>query len=164
MVLRAGRPASTIDRAMAVIQSAPIAGDPVARESRLRMRQAAIALLAAVCLIAGGVIQSTGQPKVGELTVELISINSHAAAQVIGGVVTALGFLGLALTLNFLFLASRARRPESAVATRWCALVGGVLAAVGGAASAVVLATKAHDFVSSGSQTYLEANKLVSTP
>jgi hypothetical protein len=127
------------------------------------MRQAAIAGLAGICLIAGGVIQNTGQPKVGELTVELININAHATSQIAGGIVTGLGLIGLALTLNFLFLASRARRPETAVATKWCALIGGVLAAIGGAASAVVLASKAQDFVANGSQTYLEANHLVRT-
>jgi hypothetical protein len=117
-----------------------------------------------VCLIAGAVIQSAAQPKVSELTVDLININQHMALQVVGGIVNALGLLGLALTLAFLFQASRVRRPESAVATYWCALLGGILAAIGGVAEAVVLSVKAHDFVASGSQTYVEANNLVSTP
>lgn len=127
------------------------------------MRHAVIAGVAGVCLIIGSVIQSTGQPKVAELTVDLININHHVAQEVLGAIVNAVGLVGLALTLNFLFLASRDRRPESAMATRWCALIGGILAAVGDVAYAVILTTKAHDFVSAGHQTYIDANNLVST-
>ena len=79
-----------------------------------------------------------------------------------GGVINALGLLGLALTLTFLYRAARARRPESSPATRITALTGGVLAAVGGVAYAIILSVKAHDFVSQGARTYLQANHLVS--
>src|SRR6202035_1841819 len=67
-----------------------------------------------------------------------------------------------ALTLAFLYRAAKARRPESSPATRITALVGGALGAVGGVAYAVILSAKSHDFVSQGTQTYLQANHLVS--
>ena len=137
--------------------------NPVTHESRVRSRQAVIAAVGGICLMGGAVIQSVGQPKVQELTVDLISINRHLAQEVAGGIVNAIGLVGLALTLNFLFHASRARRPESAPATRWAALVGGLVAAVGGVTEAIFLAIKAHDFVAHGHQTYLQANGLVST-
>jgi hypothetical protein len=69
----------------------------------------------------------------------------------------------LALTLVFLFDASRARRPESAKATRITAYLGGVLAAVGGIAYAILLTIKAHEFATQGTQTYVQADKLVGT-
>jgi hypothetical protein len=63
--------------------------------------------------------------------------------------------------LVFLFDAARVRRPESASATRIVALLGGVLAAVGGVAYAILLTVKAHEFVTHGTQTYVQANNLV---
>jgi hypothetical protein len=138
-------------------------GDPLSHESNVRKRQAVIAGLAGICLFAAAVAQAAGpQPKVTELTVELIATNKRVGLEIVGGVINALGLLGLALTLSFLFQASRARRPETAPATRIAALVGGVLAAVGGVAYAIILSAKANDFVSHGTQTYLQANHLVS--
>jgi hypothetical protein len=148
---------------MAVANSASGVVSPVTRESQVRMRQAIIAGGAGVCLLAAATVQTTSQPKVSELTVELITISQHTAQEVIGGVLNAIGFLGLAFTVAFLFQASRARRPETAPATRIAALVGGGLAAVGGVAYAIVLSIKANDFVSAGTQTYLEAKNLVGT-
>jgi hypothetical protein len=143
--------------------TASVAGDPVGYESRVRTRQAAIAGAAGICLFAAAVVQAVGpQPKVTELTVELITTNQRVGLEIVGGIINALGLLGLALTLSFLFKAAKARRPESASASRISAVVGGALAAVGGVAYAVVLSIKAHDFVNQGSQTYLQANHLVS--
>ena len=146
---------------MAVADSI-LAGDPVARETRLRPRQAAIAGLAGLCLLAAAVVEALGpQPKVSELTIELIVTNQRVALELVGAVINSLGLLGLALTLAFLFDASRARRPESARATGLTARIGGVLAAVGGVAYAILLTIKAHDFVTHGTQTYVQANQLV---
>lgn len=145
----------------ATAASAPGLSDPVSHETQVRRRQAVIAGLAGICLLAGAVIQSIGQPKVQELTVELLSINRHLAQEIAGGIVNALGLLGLALTLSFLFVASKARRPESAQATRIAAFAGGCLAAAGGVADGVLLAIKSHDFATHGLQTYLQANDLV---
>ena len=128
------------------------------------MRQAAIAGLAGVCLLAAAVVQALGpQPKVSELTVELIATNKRVGLELAGAVINAIGLLGLAATLIFLFGASRARRPESSPATRITALVGGILAAVGGVAYAVIISIKSHDFVTQGTQTYLQADRLVAT-
>jgi hypothetical protein len=163
VAVRAGRrtsTGSTIVRAVAVVDSA----SPVARESRVRMRQAAIAGAGGICLLVAAVVQALGpQPKVSELTVELIATNKRVALELVGAVINAVGLLGLAATLVFLFGASRARRPESSPATRVTALVGGILAAVGGVAYAIMISVKSHEFVTQGTQTYLQANKLVST-
>jgi hypothetical protein len=136
----------------------------VAYESRVRIRQAVIAAVAGVCLLAAAAVQAIGpQAKVSELTVELITTNKRVGLELAGAVINAIGLLGLAATLTFLFGASRVRRPESSPATRITALVGGILAAVGGVAYAVIISIKSHDFVAQGNQTYLQADKLVST-
>lgn len=147
---------------MAATSSASKGGDSLSWESRARPRQALIAGAAGICLLGAAVVEAVGpQPKVTELTVELIATNKRVALEIIGAVINALGLLGLAVTLSFLFWASKARRPESAPATRITALVGGALAAVGGIAYGILLTIKAHDFVLHGTQTYLQANQLV---
>lgn len=143
---------------------ASLAGNPVPHESRVRPRQAVIAGAAGICLLVAAVVEALGpQPKVSELTVELIVTNKRVGLELVGAAINALGLLGLALTLSFLFDASRARRPESARGTRITALLGGVLGAVGGVAYAVLLSMKAHQFVTQGTQTYVQADKLVGT-
>jgi hypothetical protein len=144
--------------------SAPGLGNPVPHESSVRFRQAAIAGLGGICLFAAAAVEAVGpQPKVTELTIELITTNKRVGLEITGGVLNSLGLIGLALTLSFLFQASKSRRPESAQAVRIIALIGGGLAAAGGVAYAVILSVKAHDFVTHGTQTYLQADHLVST-
>src|SRR6202035_1654620 len=101
------------------------------------------------------------QPKVSELTLELIVTNQRVALELVGAGINSIGLFGLALTLNFLFDAARARRPESAQAIKITALLGGALAAVGGVAYAILLTIKAHQFVSQGTPTYVQAHNLV---
>jgi hypothetical protein len=129
------------------------------------VRQAVIAGLAGTCLLAAAVVEALGpQPKVSELTIELIVTSQRVGLELVGAVINSLGLLGLALTLVFFFDAARARRPESARATRVTAYLGGVLAAVGGVAYAILLTIKSHEFVTHGAQTYPQANDLVGTP
>lgn len=129
------------------------------------MRQAVIAGLAGACLLAAAVVEALGpQPKVSELTIELIVTSQRVGLELVGAVINSLGLLGLALTLVFFFDAARARRPESAKATRITAYLGGVLAAVGGVAYAILLTIKSHEFVTHGTQTYMQAHGLVGSP
>jgi hypothetical protein len=131
------------------------------RESRLRPRQAIIAGLAAILLVAAAIVQVSGpQSKVSELTVQLILINKRFPLDVIGAVIQGFGLLALAWTLSFLFEAARARRPEMAPPTRAVAVAGAVVAAVGSVIYAAILASKAHQFATQGGQTYQQANQL----
>lgn len=136
--------------------------DTVSKESRLRPKVGLISALAGVALFAAAALQSTGpQPGVNEVTVQLLVTNKRAALEVIGALINALGLLGLAGTLVFLFTACKARKPELSQAARITAILGGVLAAVGGIAYAVAITMKAHDFVTHGAQTYPQANALL---
>ena len=138
--------------------------DTVAYETRLRPRVGLIAAVAGVLLLAAAAVQSAGpQAKVSEVTVQLLVTNRRAALEVAGQVINALGLLGLGATLVFLFTASRARRPELSQAARIIAIVGPVLAAIGGIAYGVMLTSKAHDFATHGAQTYPQANALLSS-
>ena len=136
--------------------------DPVAYETRLRPRQGAIAGAGGIALLASAALQASGpQPKVSELTIELITYSRRVALTIAGAVLNGIGLVALALTIAFLFAATRARRPGTSQGTRYSALVGGVLAAVGGIAYGIEITAKAHDFVNHGTQTYLQANSLV---
>ena len=98
----------------------------------------------------------------GELTVQLLVTNKRGALEILGTIVNGLGLLALAATLMFLFNAARARKPEMNQATWITAIVGGVLAAVGGVAYGIVITSKAQDFATHGVQTYPQANQLLS--
>jgi hypothetical protein len=136
--------------------------DPIAYEARLRPRYAAVAALAGVCLFAAAGVQSVGpQAAVNELTVQLLVTSRRAGLEVTGAVINAIGLLGLAATLTFLFAAARARKPDMTQATWWLAIVGGALAAIGGIVYGIVIVLKAHQFATQGAQTYPQANALL---
>lgn len=132
-------------------------------ESRVRMRQAALATLAAVCLVVAAVLQIAGpHTKVSELTLDLIYAHKRFPLDVIGAVINGVGLTTLALTLSWLFGATRARNPGAASYAKWLAVVGGVLAAIIAILYAIVIAIKSNDFVTQGTQTYQEAKHLTS--
>lgn len=137
--------------------------DPVAYETRLRPRYAVVAALGGVLLFAGAAVQAAGpQAKVSELTVQLLVTNKRGGLEIVGALVNSLGLLALGATLMFLFRAARARKPEMNQATWYTVLVGALLAAVGGVAYAIVITTKANDFATHGTQTYPQADALLS--
>ncbi len=133
-------------------------------ESRVRTRTVAIATAAGVFLILAAVIQLTGpHTKVDELTLDLLVANQRFPLDLISSVVNALASLGIAATLLFLYRAARTRNPEKVRPyIRWIAIVGGGLAALSGVIYAVIVAIKVHEFATTGSQTYAEANHLTS--
>jgi hypothetical protein len=138
--------------------------DQLLYESRVKPRQAAIAGAAAVLLLIGAVLQLLGpHTKVDELTADLIDANKRFPLDLIAAVLSGLGSLALAWTLAFVFDMTRARNPVQRTYLRMIAIAGGVLAAVGGVAYSSVISIKVHDFVSTGSQTYAQANHLTST-
>jgi hypothetical protein len=137
--------------------------DRLLYEARVRPRQAIIAGLAALLLVCAAVVQVVGpQSKVSELTVQLILINKRFPLDIVGSILQGAGLMLMVWTLAFLFDSARARRPEMQIATRYVALSGGAVAALGGVIYAVVLAIKAHEFVTTGAQTYVQANDLTS--
>ena len=133
-------------------------------ESRVRSRQVAVAVVAGLCLIIASVVQLSGpHTKVDELTMDLLVANKRFPLDLIGSVVNAIASLAMAWTLLFLFGAARARNPEKVRPyVRIITLVGGGLAAVAGVIYASVVAIKVHEFATTGSQTYAEANHLTS--
>jgi hypothetical protein len=133
-------------------------------ESRVRMRQAVLATAAAILLVAAAAVQLSGpHTKVNELTLDLITAHKRFPLDVIGAVINGLGLAALAATLAFLFGLARARNQELRGFVKWLAIGGGVAAGLSGIVYAIVIASKADDFVNQGAQTYEQANHLTST-
>jgi len=138
--------------------------DRLLYESRMRMRQAALAAAAAVLLVVAAIIQVTGpHAKVEELTLDLITVHKRYPRDVIGAAINAAGLFSLAGVLSYLYGAARARNPQLQPFIRILVLAGGALAGIAGLAYAILIAVKAHQFVTSGSETYQLANHLTSS-
>jgi hypothetical protein len=130
-------------------------------EKRVRMRQAVIAGLAGLLIVVAAIVQVTGpQAAVNELTLGLIYTHKRVPRDQIGSFINMLGFFAVGATLAYMFGATRARNPELKTWMRTLTIAGAVLAGVIGVVYSVVLAMKAQDFVSHGTQTYQEANHL----
>jgi hypothetical protein len=130
-------------------------------EARVRPRQAVIAGLAGVCLLVGAVLQLAGpHTKVNELTLNLIFANKRVGLDIAAVCFNAVGLTALALTLLFLFGAARARNPQAQPFVPAFALIGGIGGGLMGIINEILIATKAHQFVTTGTQTYQEANHL----
>ncbi len=133
-------------------------------EARMRPRYAVAAGAAAVLLIAGAVVQQLGpRTSVTELTVELITAHKAFAADLIAAMLNSIGSVALAATLAFMFGLARARNPRAQSFIRAIIWLGGGLVAVTGITYAVVIGIKANQFVTTGSQTYVDANRLTSS-
>lgn len=133
-------------------------------ESRVRQRTVIIAAGAGILVLLASVVALTGpQAKVNEETLGLIYINKRFPLDLIAAVINGVASIGAAWTLVFLYRAARARNPERVRPfLRLAAIIGGVLAAVAGVVYQVLQAVDAHKFVSSGTQTYAEAQNLLS--
>lgn len=134
-------------------------------EARVRDRQVVMAALAGILLVAAAAIQLSGpHTKVDELTIDLITANQRFPLDLIASIINALASLAIAGTLSHLMVSVRNRNPEIKPYIRILAIVGGVVAAVTGIVYAIVVALKVHQFVTTGAQTYSEANHLTGAP
>lgn len=134
-------------------------------ETRVRTRQAVVAVAAGVLLILASIIQLSGpHTKVDELTLDLLTANRRFPLDLIASIVNALASLAIAWTLVFLYRCAKARNPEVRGFIRILTLVGGILAAIAGVVYAVIVAVKVHQFATTGAQTYDEANSVTGGP
>ena len=132
-------------------------------ETRVRVRQAAIAAAAGILLMAAVLVQIGGpHVNVNEKTLGLITEHKRFTRDLIGSLVAALSLLALGWTLFWLWGAARSRdaniRPPF---MGWIAVAGAVIQAISVVLYAVFFGNAASDFVSHGSQTWPEANALL---
>ena len=138
--------------------------DHISAEVRQRPRVAVVSGAAGLLLFGGAIVQAAGaQPRVNEVTVQLLVTDKRGALEIVGSLANALGLVGLAVTLAFLFRAVKARRPETSQAIWIVAVVGAAVAALGGLAYGVLITEKAHQFATHGTQTYPQADALLTS-
>ena len=138
--------------------------EQVQYESRFRPRFAGIAFAAAVLLVASQLLQLSGsQPPVSEATISLITENSRATIDIIATVADMLGLFALSLLLFWLHRSSQARAPQLRSASRWSASSGAVIAGVMALIYTILFTDKAHQFVTTGDQSWPQANHLFSS-
>jgi hypothetical protein len=130
-------------------------------ESGLRIKYGALAFFAALMLVGSQLLQLSGpHASVDELTLDLVYANRRETIDIIGAALDMLGLISVGVVLNWLFSAARARNPGMKPATRWLVVTGAALSAVMAIAYTVVIASKAHTFLTTGNQGYPEANSL----
>lgn len=132
-------------------------------ERHVRDRRAIAAVLAGILLVAASVVQLGGpHTKVDELTLDLLVANKRFPLDLIAAVLNGLATLGIAWTLLYLLGCAQARNPGVRPWIRYVVMVGCILSAVAGVVYAVIVATKVHEFATTGAQTYQEADHLTS--
>jgi hypothetical protein len=135
----------------------------LAYEEGVRWRQAVIAGASGLLLLLSPLVGLAGvHPNVSELTLDLITIHRRFPLDLIAAVIQAFGLLALADTLGWLDGRARARNSRQMKWTGWVAMAGATMFAIGVAGGELAVSIVANKFVSSGSQTYLEANSLTS--
>jgi hypothetical protein len=138
--------------------------DQLQYEARVRTRQAILAVVAAVLLLVSPIMELAGlHPKVNELTLTLIAINQRFPLDLIAALVQAAGLVALAFTLGWLGGRSQVRDPGVRTWVRWLAVAGALVSAIGWVGSGIAAAVASNSFVSSGSQTYVQAYNLTSS-
>lgn len=132
-------------------------------ERRVRPRQAVIAVVAGVLLIVSAILQLTGpHTSVSEITLGLIVEHKRFALDLVGAVLQAIGWIGVASTLLFLARATRRRDEQAPAYIRYVVLGGAGLTAIGIVGYIAAYGVQANHFT--GAQTYPEANHLLSAP
>ncbi len=138
--------------------------EPAARveyEQSVKMRYAVIFIAAAVFLFTAAVLGISGpHTKVDELTVDLITEHQRFPLDVIGSIINAFGLFAFAAATSYLWRCIKSRNEGLNRGSEICVLVGGGLASITQVVYSIMIAVKAHDFVSTGSQTYEQAHSL----
>jgi hypothetical protein len=146
--------------------TAAAAGDErLLYEARMRPRIAVAAVAGGLLLLVASLIQLVGpHSNVNELTIGLIEEHKRFPLDLIANVVQAVAWVGIAFSMKFLFDSVRARNPKVNPAFGWIVTFGAVIISVAGIVSAITIAIKANQFVTTGDQTYVQANHLTSGP
>jgi hypothetical protein len=133
-------------------------------ESGVRLKYGGLALFAAVMLVASQLLQLSGpHASVDELTLDLIYASKRETIDIVGAVMDMAGLISVGVVLNWMFSISRVRNPGMKPATRWLVVSGAFLSGVMAILYTVVVASKAHTFVTTGTQGYPQANSLTDT-
>lgn len=135
----------------------------LARERTEKPRAVTAAVLAAILTLGGSIVLSlVGRDLPSNSPGVLVFFNDHAVGEIGGTAVRCLGYLAMAAVLVLLFGWVKARRPEIPRIGRFMALFGGIGVALTQLAQTVAIVVQSGSFVSSGGQTWRDADDILS--
>jgi hypothetical protein len=135
--------------------------DTLAYESHNRVRRSTIAVAAGVLLLLAAITGLIGpHAAVSEQTLSLITQHKRATLSVLSAVINAVSEIATAATLIYLWQCARRRAETTLPIAPILAIIGVSLAVIGGVVYAFEISAKANEFVTTGAQTYDEANRL----
>jgi len=121
----------------------------------------AVTALAAVLPLAGTLIQQSAYRNLGDSAPALLlDIDSKSSTLLIASILVGVGAALMSYTLYYLFVATRARRPQVPALTGGAAIFGGLATGVAGVALQVLLGAGAHNFVADGGLSYDQARRV----
>jgi len=131
-------------------------------EARERPRMTVVAIVAGVFTLLGSLVGrvAAGSPP-DNLPAALFFYHDNQASQYVSAACSVLGALAIAIVLDFLYRATKARNPALPWQIRPLPWVGGIGVALFTLAYQVALAINVNHFVTHGSHTYEEARKAV---
>jgi hypothetical protein len=131
-------------------------------EARERPRMAIAAVVAAVFTLLGSLVGriAAGAPP-DNLPAALLFYRDHQGSQYASAACSVIGAIAIAIVLDFLYRATRARNPELPWQMRPLPWIGGIGVAIFTVAYQIALAVNVEHFATQGSQTYEEARKAI---
>ncbi|MBS1869534.1 MAG: hypothetical protein JSS99_07715 [Actinobacteria bacterium] len=131
-------------------------------EARERPRMTLVAIVAAVFTLLGSLVGriAAGAPP-DNLPAALLFYHDNQASQYASAACSVIGAVAIAIVLDFLYRATRARNPELPWQIRPLPWIGGIGVAIFTIAYQIALAVNVTHFATHGTQTYEEARKAV---
>jgi hypothetical protein len=131
-------------------------------ERRERPRMAIVAGVAALFTLLGSLVGriASGAPP-DNLPAAMLFYHEHQATQYLSAACSVIGAVAIAVVLDFLYRATRARNPQLPRGIRPLPWVGGIGVAIFTLAYQVSLGINVEHFATEGSQTYEEARKAI---
>lgn len=132
--------------------------DQLALERRLARPAALSTAIAALLPLVGGIaVAGTLRDQPKNTPGKLLFIHDHSGDFLLFSILLGVGAFALVLPLYYLWLATKARKPELPRVAMFCALFGPIVYAIVQIGLQVVLSSKASHFATHGNQTYEEA-------
>jgi hypothetical protein len=136
----------------------------LAFESQQRPRQIVIAAGAGILLMVSAIIGLLGpHAAVSEITLDLIVEHHRAGYDIVATVLNSVAELAFGVTLWYLWRCARARSEKSLAHIPVLIVIGVVVAAITGVVYVIEFTHIATQFVTTGAQTYDQANRLESS-
>jgi len=131
-------------------------------EARQRPRMTVVAIVAAIFTLLGSLVAriAAGSPP-DNLPAALLFYHDNQASQYVSAACSVIGALAIAVVLDFLYRATKARNPELPKQIRPLPWIGGIGVAIFTIAYQIVLGVNVAHFATRGSQTYEEARKAI---